>query len=1223
MSFPKNIKLEHLIQAIEKIDREGIPRDGDSMYYDVKYKSNFYPPKLVVSIANVFANGVELDRNSFDGGMNTPCFHLLIKHGFEIVTKELEELTSADEIKKYLRHFRDNDLIIKFFEFAKGVLSDCNLDETDKRIAFTLRKNGKQISINLGRKLVLAIYKSISDNFLCFHVSESDVAWAKELPGYLKEDVFKMKPPARLLYFKSSHELIENKELFAKVKSSLMEWLPSVESAGQPERHNRFIYRLINNNEIRNDFFSNIDDSLFPEILEAIESESFQNFINDEEFYFEKARATYEEFKSFQLSDLSILDRILTDFHEVGKFKDYYQGLNKSSEEYKITNLIAVLISYCDSNAAFKNELNQYEDKRVLAKAGVRQNNWFENLIEFKNTLNYNTLPTSIKNALIYLENPNRGITMLSDNHRAKFLRAFVPEKQFDNENFIDDLLKFFEPYQIVCQNELNYTRALSAILYNYQPVRNLWLDVDEENGEKIEQKINYWIFQGNPKVYDFENAIRNDLLEDWTVSAHKEKIKKGDKVILWITGNKSGCYALAEITSEPYLKENSPDDHLFSNENKNELKADLKITHNLIDNPILKEQIVNIKELSELKIGNQGTNFASTKQEFEKFLELIQNKKPIKYWLYAPGENARKWNELYQLGEFAIGWDDLGSLTNYQSKDEIEKALLDGDYSGRRKFNDALACYEFAKIIEPGDIVIAKKGKREYVGWGVVTGNYFFDNKHYEYKNRRSINWISNGYWTDSDGDIVTKTLTDITKYPDYVKRLSKLLSIGSHKNIINDIDMKYSVNQILYGPPGTGKTFKLKDEYFPKYTSQESSLTAEQHFKNVVSECSWWQILAVALTQLGRVKVTELSNHKWVLQKALLSNSNTIRATIWGQLQSHTVDNCEFVNVKSKQQPFIFNKTHDSHWEIIEEELKEKAPEIYELIDTVENFNPSAEKKFDRFVFTTFHQSYSYEDFIEGIKPMLTNEESDGAVAYQIEDGIFKQICKKAALDPENQYAIFIDEINRGNVSAIFGELITLIEHDKRKGAENEMSVILPYSKKSFSVPKNLDIIGTMNTADRSVEALDTALRRRFSFVEMLPNPELLKDKEIEGINLKVLLEIINERIEVLVDRDHTIGHAFFINDSTIEELRNTFANKIIPLLQEYFYGDYSKMEMVIGSAFFDKKEVSKVKFAVKSDEFEAEGKVFYIKNISDSSVMSDESFIEALNQLIKGQN
>jgi 5-methylcytosine-specific restriction protein B len=159
-------------------------------------------------------------------------------------------------------------------------------------------------------------------------------------------------------------------------------------------------------------------------------------------------------------------------------------------------------------------------------------------------------------------------------------------------------------------------------------------------------------------------------------------------------------------------------------------------------------------------------------------------------------------------------------------------------------------------------------------------------------------------------------------------------------------------------------------------------------------------------------------------------------------------------------------------------------------------------------------------------------------------------------------------------------------------------------------------------MNTADRSVEALDTALRRRFSFVEMLPNPELLKDKVIEGVNLKTLLETINERIEVLVDRDHTIGHAFFINDTTIEDLRNTFANKIIPLLQEYFYGDYSKMELVIGSAFFVKKEVSKVKFALKSEDFEAEGNVYHIKNISDTSIMSDEDFISALTNLIHGE-
>jgi 5-methylcytosine-specific restriction endonuclease McrBC GTP-binding regulatory subunit McrB len=168
---------------------------------------------------------------------------------------------------------------------------------------------------------------------------------------------------------------------------------------------------------------------------------------------------------------------------------------------------------------------------------------------------------------------------------------------------------------------------------------------------------------------------------------------------------------------------------------------------------------------------------------------------------------------------------------------------------------------------------------------------------------------------------------------------------------------------------------------------------------------------------------------------------------------------------------------------------------------------------------------------------------------------------------------------------------------------------------------VPANLYIIGTMNTADRSVEALDTALRRRFSFVEMLPDSSKLEDKKIEGVDvsLKQLLETMNERIEVLVDRDHTIGHAFMINIQSIDELRNAFANKIIPLLQEYFYGNYRKMEMVIGSSFFNITDASKVKFAVQSDDFDTDGKMYQILNISNNAVMSDEAFIQALKKLM----
>jgi len=523
------------------------------------------------------------------------------------------------------------------------------------------------------------------------------------------------------------------------------------------------------------------------------------------------------------------------------------------------------------------------------------------------------------------------------------------------------------------------------------------------------------------------------------------------------------------------------------------------------------------------------------------------------KYWLYAPGERARKWDELYELNEMAIGWDHLGDLRKFISKDEVEEELLKDENEGKQKANGSLACFEFASVLSVGDVVIAQ-GKHEYLGWGVVTSDYFRDESKSEYQNRRRVSWKNHGEWKDPKGTIVTKTLTDITNYTDYVKRLKMLLNISEYEIASGGEPIQMATNIILYGPPGTGKTFKLKAEDFERYTSRETSLTKEQHFNNLAEDLSWWQVLALALMEEGNSTVPHLKGNRWVKFKIENSNSKSESNTIWQNLQSHSKEDSKTVNLGYRRPPLIFDKLDNSVWTIDKKSVEEQAQELLQILDSIMNFQPNPDKEIKRYVFTTFHQSYAYEDFIEGIKPVMNSDSDEGAIAYEIQPGVFKRLCERAEKDLENRYAIFIDEINRGNIAQIFGELITLIEPDKRAGRPNSLSTRLPYSKTEFSVPQNIDIFGTMNTADRSVEALDTALRRRFSFIEMPPIYNLAElDKEVAGVHLAALLETINHRIEKLLDKDHLIGHAYFIGVDNEDDLARIFNDKIVPLLQK----------------------------------------------------------------------
>lgn len=590
------------------------------------------------------------------------------------------------------------------------------------------------------------------------------------------------------------------------------------------------------------------------------------------------------------------------------------------------------------------------------------------------------------------------------------------------------------------------------------------------------------WIFQANPQYYNIIEAVKNLDVIAWSVKQYQNQIKKGHRAYIWMSGPEGGIIASGIIQCDPEMREDNGSDPYVLSDKISAVETpvvDIKLTHKMADNIIKKADFLADERLKDVSIINfpNATNYRLTAEQADTIDSIIDGtyrrippKKPDepapgRYWIYSPGNNASKWDEFYSQGIMGIAWDEMGDLKQYPSKEAMRakmKELYGAEYSYR---NSALATWQFANEMQIGDIVYVKKGMYKVIGRGIVESDYIFDGGRAEYKHIRRVRWTHNGEW-EHPGQAVTKMLTDITPYTDYVQKLEAFFASGDSADAGGD------GKEILY----------------PPYT--------EDDFLNEVF--------------MDQERYNTLVN-------LLKTKKNIILQGAPGVGKTFTAKRLAFAMMGQK--------------------------------DT------------SRVMMVQFHQSYSYEDFIMGFRP--TKE------GFELTPGPFYQFCKTAQDDDERDYFFIIDEINRGNLSKIFGELLMLIEREKR----GERLRLL-YSNELFSVPPNVYIIGTMNTADRSLAIIDYALRRRFAFFELEPafDSEGFKAIVLKANNPK--FNALIEQVEALNDfisKDESlgdgfkIGHSYFCADREItdEWLEGVVKYELLPLLNEYWFDDRVKIE------------------------------------------------------------
>ena len=607
--------------------------------------------------------------------------------------------------------------------------------------------------------------------------------------------------------------------------------------------------------------------------------------------------------------------------------------------------------------------------------------------------------------------------------------------------------------------------------------------------------------------------------------------------------------------------------------------------------------------------------------EELQRLLYLWRDPKKTKRVLkIAPGKDARFWEDCLREGYICVGWDAVGDLSQFESKG-VFRARFEEVYpykghlaQAKWKGNELWKLRE----LEPGDLVVANRGIGQVLAVGeVVQPGYRWADERPEYRHTVAVKWDTT-YEQRVPPQKRWATVT-VAKVPDPLLTTilgDRIVVDAVYGRIAAALERKGQL--ILYGPPGTGKTYQARrfavwwlskqiDGEGADAVLGDADRLREAERKLSTSQVSsrvWWVVANpkswdrlfgdgkveyrygllkrnYPLVQRGDLVIGYQSTpDKRVMALARVSrelqsvgdNAPMIELEPVERLdQGLSYDELKQDAVLAQSEPMRFNNRGtlfaltETEAEHLLVQLAERHPQRDVLEQAAESGTTASVGPLTR---VTFHPSYTYEDFIEGFRPEAGGA---GGLSLALEDGVFKRVCRAAQANPGRPYLLLIDEINRGNVAKILGELLTLLERDKRG-----LTLTLPQSKETFSVPLNVFLLGTMNTADRSIKLLDAALRRRFAFLECMPDSELLHGAAVGDLPLDDFLDGLNQRIARFEGREKQVGHSYLLVDGQpvdeVEEFAARFREEILPLLQEYCYDEYATLAKFIGSELVD---------------------------------------------------